>query len=130
MSTCTYCECTWSRPGGAALRRVWLSCSTHSRPGYTPRAGLLARMDRLSGLVKADSMEGWLYPDNIIIISDMYIKVITYGHGGDLSEDIEHHVAVNIYDVVTQRLLVISEEVDRVHRLDPGEVAMELLVQR
>ena len=127
MSTCTYCECTWSRPGGAALRRVWLSCSTHSRPGYTPRAGLLARMDRLSGLVKADSMEGWLYPDK-----DMhyfrFIKVITYGHGGDLSEYIEHHVAVNIHDVVTQRLLVISEEVDRVHRLDPGEVAMELLL--
>ena len=127
MSTCAYCECTWSRPGGAALRRVWLSCSTHSRPGYTPRAGLLARMDRVSGLVKADSMEGWLYPDK-----DMhyfrFIKVITYGHGGDLSEHIEHDVAVNIHDVVTQRLLVISEEVDRVHRLDPGEVAMELLV--
>ena len=49
---------TWSSPGGAALRRVWLSWVTQSWPGYTPRAGLLARMDRLSGLLKAESIEG------------------------------------------------------------------------
>ena len=51
---------TWSRPGGAADRRTLRSCIAQSRPGYTPRAGLLARMEMDSGELKADNRAGWL----------------------------------------------------------------------
>ena len=44
------------------------------------------------------------------------------GCDGDLGEDIEHRVAVNVDDVVAEGPVVVSEEVNRVHALDLAEV--------
>ena len=47
---------------------------------------------------------------------------LTNRDGGDLGEYIEHGVAVDVDDVVAERPVVVSEEVNRVHALDLAEV--------
>ena len=44
-------------------------------------------------------------------------ELLTNGNGGDLCEDVEKWVAIGVDNVVSKRLFVVREEVDRVHGL-------------
>ena len=53
------------------------------------------------------------------------LQISTEGNWWYLSEGIQHHVTVNISDIVPQAGVVVGKEMDRVHRLDLRQLGVK-----